>query len=97
MMVSVDSVTCCHAAIKLQLAANCVGVIIFNEHVSVFLAYPREVRTMNYTTNALERVNMRVRKIIKTWDHFPSDEAATKLIYLALRNIIKKWTMPPRT
>jgi putative transposase len=57
------------------------------EHVSVFLGYPREVRTMIYTTNALESVNMRVRKIIKTRGHFPSDEAATKLIYLALRNI----------
>ena len=66
------------------------------EHVIPFLAYPREVRRIIYTTNALESVNMRVRKIIKTRGHFPSDEAAAKLIYLALRNIWKDWTMPAR-
>jgi transposase-like protein len=55
------------------------------------------VRRIIYTTNALESVNMRLRKIIKTRGHFPSDEAATKLIYLVLRNITKDWTMPPKT
>jgi transposase-like protein len=64
------------------------------EHVTPVLAYPREVRRIIYTTNALESVNMCVRKIIKTRGHFPSDEAATKLIYLALRNIWEDWTMP---
>ena len=64
------------------------------EHVIPFLAYPREVRRIIYTTNALESVNMRVRKIIKTRGHFPSDEAAAKLIYLALRNIWKDWRCP---
>lgn len=66
------------------------------EHMIPFLAYPHEVRRIIYTTNALESVNMRLRKIIKTRGHFPNDEAATKLIYLALRNIMKDWTMPPR-
>ena len=66
------------------------------EQVSPFLAYPHEVRRIIYTTNALESVNMRLRKIIKTRGHFPNDEAATKLIYLVLRNITKDWTMPPK-
>lgn len=67
------------------------------EQVIPFLAYPHEVRQVIYTTNALESLHMRLRKIIKNRGHFPSDEAATKLLYLALRNITKGWTMPPRT
>ena len=50
-----------------------------------------EVRRVIYTTNALESVNARLRKIIKTRGHFPTDEAATKLIWLALRNITATW------
>ena len=61
-----------------------------------FLAYPQEVRKVIYTTNALESVHMRLRKIIKSRGHFPNDEAALKLLYLVLRNITKTWTMPPR-
>ena len=57
------------------------------DHVIPFFAFPPEVRRVIYTTNALESVNARVRKIIKTRGHFPTDEAATKLIWLALRNI----------
>jgi transposase-like protein len=45
-----------------------------------------------YTTNAIESVNARVRKIIKTRGHFPTDDAASKLIWLALRNITAGWT-----
>src|SRR5215210_6203424 len=56
-----------------------------------FFAFPPEVRRVIYTTNALESVNARVRKIIKTRGHFPNDEAATKLIWLALRNITATW------
>lgn len=66
------------------------------EQVTPFLAYPQEVRKVIYTTNALESVNMRLRKIIKNRGHFPNDEAATKLLFLALRNISKEWTMPSR-
>jgi transposase-like protein len=44
-----------------------------------------------YTTNAIESINARLRKIIKTWEHFPCDEAAAKLIWLALRNITADW------
>jgi transposase-like protein len=56
-----------------------------------FFAFPPAVRRVIYTTNALESVNARVRKIIKTRGHFPTDEAATKLIWLALRNITARW------
>ena len=61
------------------------------DKVIPFFAFPPEVRRVIYTTNAIESVNARVRKIIKTRGHFPSDEAATKLIWLALRNITADW------
>jgi len=62
------------------------------EHVIPFFAFPPEVRRVIYTTNALESVHARIRKIIKTRGHFPTDEAATKLIWLALRNITAAWS-----
>ena len=61
------------------------------DHVIPFFAFPPEVRRVVYTTNALESVHAQLRKIIKTRGHFPTDEAATKLIWLALRNITAKW------
>lgn len=60
-----------------------------------FYDWPQEIRKMIYTTNAIESLNMQVRKVIKNRGHFPNDEAASKLIYLALRNIVRKWRMPP--
>jgi putative transposase len=60
-------------------------------HVIPFFAFPPDVRRVIYTTNALESVHAQLRKIIKTRGHFPTDEAATKLIWLALRNITAKW------
>jgi transposase-like protein len=66
-------------------------------HVVPFYAFPVEVRRILYTTNALESVHARIRKIIKTRGLFPSDEAATKLIWLALRNATQRWTLPLRT
>ena len=62
------------------------------DKVIPFFAFPPEVRRVIYTTNAIESVNARLRKILKTRGHFPSDEAATKLIWLALRNITKDWS-----
>ena len=64
-------------------------------HVIPFFAFPPEVRRVIYTTNALESVNARLRKILKTRGHFPTDEAATKLIWLALRNITASWGRKP--
>jgi len=61
------------------------------DKVIPFFAFPPEVRRVIYTTNAIESVNARLRKIIKTRGHFPNDEAATKLIWLALRNITADW------
>ena len=61
------------------------------DRVIPFFAFPPEVRRVIYTTNAIESVNARLRKIIKTRGHFPSDDAATKLIWLALRNITIDW------
>jgi len=60
-----------------------------------FYDYPPEIRKMIYTTNAIESLHMQVRKVIKNRGHFPSEEAAGKLIYLALRNIVKEWKRPP--
>lgn len=59
-----------------------------------FLAFPLPVRTIIYTTNAIESLHRQLRKAVKTRGHFPNDEAALKLLYLALRNIIRTWTKP---
>lgn len=61
------------------------------DRVIPFFAFPPAIRRVIYTTNAIESVNARLRKIIKTRGHFPSDDAATKLIWLALRNITTDW------
>lgn len=60
-------------------------------HVIPFFAFPPAIRRVLYTTNALESVHARLRKIIKTRGHFPHDEAATKLIWLVVRNITARW------
>jgi putative transposase len=65
------------------------------EAVIPFFAFPAEVRKIIYTTNAIESLNASVRKAIRNKGHFPSDQAATKLIWLALRNIAQKWKSPP--
>jgi len=67
------------------------------EQIIPFYAYAPEIRKMIYTTNAIESLHMQLRKVLKNRGHFPSDEAATKLIYLALRNITKKWKKSPVT
>ncbi len=64
--------------------------------ITPFFNYPAEIRRIIYTTNAIESVNMSLRKITKNWGSFPNDDALLKLFYLALNNIGKKWTMPLR-
>jgi putative transposase len=59
-----------------------------------FFDYPAEIRKVIYTTNAIESVNMSLRKVTKSRGSFPNDDALIKLYYLALRNISKKWTKP---
>ncbi len=61
-----------------------------------FLNYDKNIRKAIYTTNAIESLNMTLRKVIKNRASFPNDEAVEKLLYLALQNISKKWTMPIR-
>ena len=61
------------------------------DRVIPFFAFPPSIRRVIYTTNSIESINARLRKIIKTRGHFPSDDAASKLIWLALRNITADW------
>ena len=61
-----------------------------------FFAYPEEIRTIIYTTNAIESLNNTLKKTIKNRASFPNDEAAVKLLYLSLKNVMKKWSMPVR-
>lgn len=61
-----------------------------------FFSYSEEIRKAIYTTNAIESLNNSLRKVTKTRNSFPNDEAAIKLLYMALKNIMKKWTMPIR-
>ena len=60
-----------------------------------FFAFAPEVRKIIYTTNAIESLHSQVRKVVRSRGHFPSDKAATKLIYLVLQNVESKWTRPP--
>ncbi len=62
------------------------------EYVIPFLAFPAEVRRVIYTTNAIEALNRQLRKAIKTKGSFPNDDAARKLVYLALQNAVPQWT-----
>lgn len=66
------------------------------EQLTPFFDYPAEIRRVMYTTNAIESLNMSLRKVTKNRGSFPNDEAAFKLLYLALNNASKKWTMPIR-
>jgi hypothetical protein len=72
-------------AIHLPRATSC-----RTERFIPFLAFPPELRKIIYTTNAIESLNYQLRKIIKNRGHFPNDDAATKLLWLAIRNIEDK-------
>jgi putative transposase len=61
------------------------------EHITPFLALPAELRRAVYTTNSIENLNRQIRKTIKTRGHFPDEQAATKLIYLAIQRAETKW------
>ena len=61
------------------------------ERVVPFLDFPPEIRRMIYTTNAIESINSTLRKLVYYRGHFPSDDAVFKLLYLALRNLEKRW------
>ena len=61
-----------------------------------FFAFPDEVRRIIYTTNAIESLNAKLRRAVRTRGHFPTDESALKLLYLVLNLAAKEWKMPPR-
>ena len=61
-----------------------------------FFAFPEGVRRIMYTTNAIESLNAKLRRAVRTRGHFPSDEAATKLLYLVLNHAAAEWERPPR-
>ncbi len=66
------------------------------QRIIPFFDYPPEIRRVIYTSNAIESVNMSLRKITKNRGSFPNDESLMKLFYLALQNISEKWSMPLR-
>lgn len=65
-------------------------------NLSTFFKYPEEIRTVIYTTNAVEAVHRQFRKVTKARSLFPNDDALKKMLYLAYRDLSKKWTMPIR-
>lgn len=58
--------------------------------------FPEAVRRIVYTTNAIEALNAKLRRAVKTRGHFPTDKAATKLLYIVLGQVAAEWTMPAR-
>src|SRR5271163_4340544 len=66
------------------------------ERVIPFFAFPEAVRRIIYTTNAIESLNAKLRRAVKIRGHFPNDDAATKLLFLVLRQAAREWKMPPR-
>ena len=61
-----------------------------------FYGFPEEVRRMVYTTNAIEALNSKLRRAVRARGHFPTDDAAMKLLFLVLNQSEKEWKMPPR-
>jgi putative transposase len=66
------------------------------QHVVPFFAFPESVRRIIYTTNAIEALNSKLRRAVRTRGHFPNDDAAMKLLYLVLNNAAEDWKRPPR-
>ena len=64
------------------------------DDLTVFFQFPLEIRKIIYTTNLIENLNGKIRKYTKSKLSFPSDDAVKKMVYLALMEIEKKWTMP---
>jgi len=62
------------------------------EYISTFFQYPEEIRKIIYTTNAVEAVHRQLRKVTKNRAAFPNDESLVKILFLAIRDVSKKWT-----
>ncbi|MBW7888285.1 MAG: transposase [Bacteroidetes bacterium] len=65
-------------------------------NLATFFKYPEEIRTIIYTTNAVESMHRQFKKLTKTRSLFPNDDALKKMLYLAYKDLSKKWTMPIR-
>ena len=65
-------------------------------NLNTFFQYPADIRKAIYTTNAIESLNSVIRKVIRKREVFPSDEAVKKVVFLAVQEASKKWTMPIR-
>jgi transposase-like protein len=68
--------------------------IVHWENIKTFFAFPEQIRRLIYTTNAVESVHRQLRKVTKNKAVFPTDEALVKMLFLAIRDVTKKWTMP---
>ena len=66
------------------------------DRLTVFFDYPPEIRKVIYTTNAIESLNYSLKRVLKNRGAFPNDESILKVLYLALQNAAKKWSMPIR-
>lgn len=66
------------------------------DNLKTFFAFPEQIRTLIYTTNAVESVHRQLRKVTKSKAVFPTDESLVKMLFLAIRDVSKKWTMPLR-
>src|SRR5690606_16939649 len=66
------------------------------QRLTVFFDYPREIRKIVYTTNAIESLNYSMRKVLKNRGAFPNDESIMKLMFMGLKNVANKWTRPIR-
>jgi putative transposase len=66
------------------------------EKITPFMAFPMEIRKVIYTTNIIESLNNTLRKAVRNRGHFPTEEALMKVLYLAIRQVSKKWTLPIR-
>jgi len=64
------------------------------DNIKPFFAFPEQIRRLIYTTNAVESVHRQLRKVTKTKAIFPTDESLIKMLFLAIRDVSKKWTMP---
>lgn len=66
------------------------------DRLTVFFDFPAEIRKVVYTSNAIELLNYSLRKVLKNRNAFPNDDSVMKLLYLGIKNVARKWTMPVR-
>ena len=80
----------------MQASTYRIGFAVQRTGATSLFSYPEDIRKAIYTTNAIESLNSVIRKAVKKRKLFPADDSAMKVIYLAIREASKKWTMPIR-